>query len=146
MINILFFYLSLVVSIDFDEAWNVHIKSSRVPLWCCGLRIQCCHCSSGSIPGPETSTWHRHGQKRTHFVWATYIIKIFPETTLKKKKREFLLWHSGLRIQHCLCGYEGSIPSPAQLVKHPALLQQWHRSQWQFGFDPWPRNFHALQV
>ena len=29
-------------------------------------------------------------------------------------------------------------------LKHPVLLQPWHRSQLQFGFNPWPRNFHVL--
>ena len=42
-----------------------------VPWWGGGLRIQCCHCcgsghscSVGWIPGPGTSTSHRHSQKR----------------------------------------------------------------------------------
>ena len=30
----------------------------------------------------------------------------------------------------------GFIPSPVQWVKDLALLQLWHRSQLQFGFDP----------
>ena len=46
----------------------------------------------------------------------------------------------------CLCGIAGSIPGPAQWVKDPTLLQLWYRSQLPLGFDPWPRNFHMLQV
>ena len=38
----------------------------------------------------------------------------------------FLLWCSGLRIQHCACEWLG--------------LLLWR------GFDPWPRNFHMLWV
>ena len=38
----------------------------------------------------------------------------------------------------CHCG--GT--SPAQWVKDPALQQLWHRLQ----SDPWPGNFHMLQV
>ena len=33
-----------------------------------------------------------------------------------------------------------------QWVKALALLQLWHRLQLQLTFDPWPRNFHILQV
>ena len=36
---------------------------------------------------------------------------------------EFPLWHSGLRIWHCLWGSTGLIPGLAQWVKDPALLQ-----------------------
>ena len=46
----------------------------------------------------------------------------------------------------CLCGIAGLIPSPAQWVKDLALLQLWHKSQMWLRFDPWPRNFHMLQV
>ena len=42
-----------------------------VLLWCSGLRIQHCHCSSwgcccgtGSVSGPGTCMCHRHGQKQ----------------------------------------------------------------------------------
>ena len=66
--------------------------------------------------------------------------------------REFLLWHSGLRIWHCLCSSsghcwgKGSIPSLVQWVKGLELLQLWHSlQQQQLIFDPWPRNFHVLQ-
>lgn len=41
----------------------------------------------------------------------------------------------------CLCGSAGLVPSPAQWVKDPALLQLWHRSQLQLELDPWPGNF-----
>ena len=37
-----------------------------------------------------------------------------------------LAWHSGL--------------------KDPALPQLWHKSQLQLRFNPWPGNFHLLQV
>ena len=59
---------------------------------------------------------------------------------------EFLLWHSGLRIQHCLCSEMSSTPGSAQQVKDPALLQLWRRSQLQQGFHPWPENFHIPPV
>lgn len=36
------------------------------------------------------------------------------------RSQEFLLWHSSLRIQHCLSG-AGLIPCPVQWVKDPAL-------------------------
>ena len=54
--------------------------------------------------------------------------------------QEFLLWYSGLKIQHCLCGSVGSIPSLVQWVKYQALPQLW------LGFDPWPGNFHMPWV
>ena len=31
-------------------------------------------------------------------------------------------------------------------VKDLALLHPWYRSQLWLGFDPWPGNFHVLQV
>ena len=31
-------------------------------------------------------------------------------------------------------------------VKDPALPKLWHRSQLRLRFDPWPGNFHMLQV
>ena len=34
----------------------------------------------------------------------------------------------------------GSIPSPAQWVKDPVLLQLRLRSSWQLRSGPWPRN------
>lgn len=37
------------------------------------------------------------------------------------------------------------IPGLVQWVKDP-LLQLWCRLQLQLGFDPWPGNFHVLQV
>ena len=39
---------------------------------------------------------------------------------------------------------EGNSAVPT--VADPALQQLWHRSQLQFGFDPWPGNFHMLRV
>ena len=38
------------------------------------------------------------------------------------------------------CWDSGSIPSLAQWVKDPMLLQLWLGSQLQLGSDPWPRN------
>ena len=55
------------------------------------------------------------------------------------RSQEFLLWHSSLRIQHCLSG-AGLIPCPVQWVKDPALTQL------QLRFNPWPRNVHRPQV
>ena len=63
-----------------------------------------------------------------------------------KYVREFLLWHSRLRIQPCLCGGVGLVPGLAQWVNDPALLQLWRRSHLRVGFDPWPRELHMLQV
>jgi len=34
------------------------------------------------------------------------------------------------------------VPAVAQWVNDLALLQLWHRLQLQFGFNPWPGNFH----
>ena len=71
----------------------------EVRIWHSRLSIQRCNCSgsghscgAGSIPGPGTSTCHRHT----------------PKTKNKQKRQlpcssnnfEFLLWHSGLKIQH----------------------------------------------
>ena len=42
----------------------------------------------------------------------------------------------------CLRGSASSTPDPAQWVKDPALLQLWHRSQLQLGFDSWSEDFH----
>ena len=38
------------------------------------------------------------------------------------------------------------IPSLAQWIKDPALLQQWHRLQLQLGSDPWPGNSICYRV
>ena len=38
------------------------------------------------------------------------------------------------------------IPSPAQWVKYPSLLQPWHRSLLGLGFSPHPGNFHMQSV
>ena len=51
-----------------------------------------------------------------------------------------------VKIWRCLCGSVGLILGLASLVKDPALLQLWHRPQLWLGFDPWPGNFHTLQV
>ena len=34
----------------------------------------------------------------------------------------------------------------AQWVKDPVLPQLWHRLQLWLEFDPWPGNFHMLQM
>ena len=47
---------------------------------------------------------------------------------------------------HNLAFVCGSILSPAQWIKDPALLQLWHKSQLQLGFDPWPGNFHMPRI
>ena len=46
----------------------------------------------------------------------------------------------------CLCGGVGLISSLMQGVKDLVLLLLWHRLQLWHGFDPWPGNFHVLQV
>ena len=46
----------------------------------------------------------------------------------------------------CLCGGAGLIPSLAQWVKDPVLVQLCHRSQLWFRLDPWPGNFHMPWV
>ena len=51
-----------------------------------------------------------------------------------------------VNIQHCLWGGSGSTPGLVQWVKDLVLLQLWRRSQLGLGFDPWPGNFHMLQV
>ena len=38
------------------------------------------------------------------------------------------------------------VPTVVQWVKDLVLLQLWHRLQLQLEFDPWPGNFHMLQV
>ena len=45
---------------------------------------------------------------------------------------EFLLWHSELRIQHCLCSGTGSIPSPAQWIKDLVSVRR------KKEVSPWP--------
>ena len=62
--------------------------------------------------------------------------------TKKITRGEFPLWHSRLRIWHCLCGGEDSIPSQMQWVMGLVLLQQWRRLQLHLGFDTWPWNLH----
>ena len=65
-----------------------------------------------------------------------------PRVRIMARFSEFSLWLSWLRIEHCLCGGMSLIPSWAQWVKDPVLLQLWCRSQMWLGLDPWPRNFH----
>ena len=62
-----------------------------------------------------------------------------------RQLKEYPLWCSGLRTQHCLCGGTGSIPGLVHWVKDLMLLQLWHRSQLQLRFDPGSSNFHVLQ-
>ena len=49
------------------------------------------------------------------------------------------MWHSRLRIQHCLYSAADSVPGLAQWVKDPVLLQLW------LGFDPWPGMLQVWQ-
>lgn len=56
-----------------------------VLLWCIGLRVQHCHCSSSSdccdagwIPVPGISTSHRCGQKKVFYVRSAYSTCNFP--------------------------------------------------------------------
>lgn len=58
---------------------------------------------------------------------------------LKMLKKDFLFWCHGLMIQ-LASGGTGLIPSPAEWVKYPPLLQLW------LTFSLWPRNFHMLRV
>ena len=44
---------------------------------------------------------------------------------------EFPLWHNRTYVQ---------FPDQHSRLKHPALLQLWHRSHLQLGSDPWPGN------
>ena len=62
---------------------------------------------------------------------------------------EFLLCCTALRIQlqHLRSLWRnGFHPQPRAVVKDLALLQMWRRSKLWLGFDPWPGNFHTLQV
>ena len=62
---------------------------------------------------------------------------------------EFLLWHSGLRLQlNSRTGYRGLgwSHSPVQRVKGSSMPQLWHRSQLQLTFNLWPRHFHMPWV
>ena len=43
-------------------------------------------------------------------------------------------------VTSCKCCNTGSIPSPAQWVKDPALPQLQQRSKLRIGSDPWPGN------
>ena len=65
---------------------------------------------------------------------------------LKRKNEEFPLWQSGFMIW--LISVMLLVQSPGQRggLKALALLRLWFGSQVQFRFDPWPGNFHMLQV
>ena len=70
---------------------------------------------------------------------------------LKLTLLEFLLWHSGLSIllQHSYCcGDVVSIPgwAQAQWIKGTGIAAIAAKSQLHLGFNPWPGNFHMLQV
>ena len=84
------------------------------------------------------------------------------ERLLKKKIREFSVWLSGLRTQHCVCEDVGLIPGFVQWVKDLMLPQAagqvadvariWRccgcgvGRQLQLTFYPCPGNFHMPQV
>ena len=60
---------------------------------------------------------------------------------------EFPLQHSGLRVrlqQLRSLWRHWSVLGLCSGLKDVALLQPWHRCQ--LEFNPWPRNFHMLQV
>ena len=70
---------------------------------------------------------------------------VFLPLTNLKIEEEFPLWCSGLRAQLTAAAWvtaEAWVRSPAQCrgKEELALLQL------QLGFNPWPGNFHMLQV
>ena len=49
-------------------------------------------------------------------------------------------WVKDLSLPPQQCGFD---PQPVTVGKKDLTLPQlWHRSQVQFGFDPWSRNLH----
>ena len=57
-----------------------------------------------------------------------------------------MLWHSRLRIWHCLWGSVGLICILVQWVMDLALLQLRCRSQLRLWFDTWPGDFYMQWV
>ena len=62
--------------------------------------------------------------------WGRFLVIPCPVQRLIKNysNQEFPLWHSGLRMWHCLCGGTGLIPSQAQRSKDLMWLPQGQRS------------------
>ena len=75
-----------------------------------------------------------------HMMWPKTNSKHKNYTSIRKRGKELLLWHSRLRIQCCHCRGPGSIPSPVPLVKGLGLPQLPCRLQLQLGSEPWPRE------
>ena len=62
----------------------------------------------------------------------------------KMAGKEFLLWHSVLRIQ--LWQLRVRSPTGCSRLKDLALLQLHSGLQLQLGFHPWLQNFHMPRV
>ena len=56
-------------------------------------------------------------------------------------------WVKNLTAEACITE-EACVHSPAwhSGLKDPALPWPWHRSQLQLRFNPWPGNFHMLEI